>query len=70
MAVVCEAFGISRAAWYTARTGVAPTLGPPRRPRVRGSPAYEFLVAFETIVAEHRAWGVGYDPKRTATRAT
>ena len=58
VAVVCEVFGISRAAWYAARKPVVPTLGPPRPPRARGTPAGELLVAIEAIVAEHRAWGV------------
>jgi putative transposase len=58
VAVVCEAFGISRAAWYAARKPVVPTLGPPRPPRARGTPAGELLVAIEAVVAEHRAWGV------------
>lgn len=57
VAVVCEAFGISRAAWYAARRPVVPTLNPPRPPRARGTPAGELLVAIEAIVTEHRAWG-------------
>ncbi len=57
VAVVCEAFGISRVAWYAARKPVAPTLASPRPPRARGG-AGELLVAIEAIVAEHRAWGV------------
>jgi len=58
VAVVCEAFGISRAAWYAARRPVIPTLNPPRPPRARGTPVGELLVAIEAIVTEHRAWGV------------
>ena len=55
VAVVCEVFGISRAAWYAARKPVVPTLGPPRPPQARGAPAGELLVAIEAIVGEHRA---------------
>lgn len=56
--LVCEAFHVSRAAYYAARRPPT-TAPPPTKPRTeRGTPVSTLLPAIEGIVAEHPAWGV------------
>lgn len=55
--LVCEAFGISRAAFYAAQRPPQPPSSP-APPRTRGTPAAEVLAAIERVVRDHPAWGV------------
>jgi putative transposase len=55
--LVCETFGISRAAYYASRK--APTTTPkPRPPSSRGTPVALIVAAITRVVARHPAWGV------------
>ena len=58
VALVCETFGISRAAWYAARKPAVPSIALKHSPRPRGTAVADLLHAIEVVVAEHRAWGV------------
>ena len=58
VALVCETFGISRAAWYAARKPAVPSIAMKHSPRPRGIPVADLVHAIEAVVAEHRAWGV------------
>jgi putative transposase len=58
VALVCETFGMSRAAWYAARKPAVASSASERAPRPRGIPVADLLLAIEAVVAEHRAWGV------------
>lgn len=57
MTLMCETFGISRAAYYAAQRPPPPSPTPSPRPP-RGTPVSELLAAIERVVREHPAWGV------------
>jgi putative transposase len=55
--LMCEAFGISRAAYYVAGKPATPR-APTGPPKMRGTPAATVLAAIEQVVSSHAAWGV------------
>ena len=57
VALVCETFGMSRAAWYAARRPAVASSARERAPRPRGIPVADLLLAIEVVVAEHRQRG-------------
>jgi hypothetical protein len=64
VALVCETFGISRAAFYASRKApVQRSEKVVRLPvRPRHTPAEEALAAIHEVIAEQRAWGVRNNP--------